>query len=39
MVEMHYDDKKSGWEYKLKDTNNMSYNEGAWVSEKELTEA
>ncbi|KAL8848727.1 MAG: hypothetical protein Q9221_006271 [Calogaya cf. arnoldii] len=39
VVEKRYDDKKPGWEYKLKDTKDALYQQGAWVSEKELNEA
>lgn len=39
VVDKRYDDKKPGWEYTLKDTNNELYKQGAWVSEKELKEA
>ncbi|KAL8844564.1 MAG: hypothetical protein Q9176_001076 [Flavoplaca citrina] len=40
VVDKRYDDKKPGWEYKLKyEDNEELYKQGAWVSEKELDEA
>ncbi len=39
VVEMRYDANKPSWQYKLKDQNHELYLQGAWVSDKELTEA
>ncbi|KAL8732196.1 MAG: hypothetical protein Q9166_002943 [cf. Caloplaca sp. 2 TL-2023] len=39
VVEKQYDSNKPGWEYKVKDAQNVIYKEGAWVSQKELVDA
>ncbi|KAI4270249.1 MAG: hypothetical protein L6R38_007192 [Xanthoria sp. 2 TBL-2021] len=39
VVDKRYDENKPGWEYKVKDTENELYQQGAWVSEKELNDA
>ncbi|KAL8638111.1 MAG: hypothetical protein Q9226_009035 [Calogaya cf. arnoldii] len=39
VVEMRYNDKKPGWEYRLKDTKDTLYQQGTWVSEKKLEDA
>lgn len=39
VVAKRYDANKPGWEYQLKDDHHVLYRQGAWVSDKELTEA
>ena len=39
VIDKRYDDKKPGWEYRLKDSKKELYKQGAWVSERELYEA
>ncbi|CAL8577648.1 hypothetical protein XPA_003472 [Xanthoria parietina] len=39
VVEKRYDANKPGWEYKLKDKDDVLYRQGAWVSDKELNDA
>ena len=39
VVEKRYDAHRSGWEYQLKDKDDVLYRQGAWVAEKELNDA